>query len=59
MSRRFLLILVSILEPSWASGRALLLISIDGLRPDYVLQADAHNLKIPLLLFRPSAVNSR
>ena len=31
------------------SGRALLLISIDGLRPDYVLEADKHGLKIPNL----------
>lgn len=29
--------------------RALLLISIDGLRPDYVLEADKHGLKIPRL----------
>jgi predicted AlkP superfamily pyrophosphatase or phosphodiesterase len=27
----------------------LILISIDGLKPDYVLEADAHNLKIPNL----------
>ena len=31
------------------SGRALLLISIDGLRPDYVLEADKHGLRIPQL----------
>ena len=31
------------------SGRALLLISIDGMRPDYVLEADKHGLKIPNL----------
>ena len=49
MCRCLLLILLSILAPSWACGRALLLISIDGLRPDYVLQADAHGLKIPHL----------
>jgi predicted AlkP superfamily pyrophosphatase or phosphodiesterase len=29
--------------------RALLLISIDGLRPDYVLEADRHGLKVPNL----------
>ena len=31
------------------TGRALLLISIDGLRPDYVLEADKHGLKVPNL----------
>jgi predicted AlkP superfamily pyrophosphatase or phosphodiesterase len=31
------------------AGRALLLISIDGLRPDYVLEADRHGLRIPNL----------
>jgi predicted AlkP superfamily pyrophosphatase or phosphodiesterase len=41
----------------WCAGRAwaapvrpsVLLISIDGLRPDYVLEADKHGLKIPNL----------
>ncbi|MES2697702.1 MAG: ectonucleotide pyrophosphatase/phosphodiesterase [Verrucomicrobiota bacterium] len=32
-----------------AEPRALLLISIDGLRPDYVLEADKHGLKVPNL----------
>jgi predicted AlkP superfamily pyrophosphatase or phosphodiesterase len=32
-----------------AGQRALLLISIDGMRPDYVTAADAHGLKIPNL----------
>ena len=47
---RFLLILVLVAcLPCFGAGHALLLISIDGLRPDYVLQADAHGLKIPHL----------
>ena len=49
MNRCILFILSLILASSWASGSSLLLISIDGLRPDYVLQADAHGLKIPHL----------
>lgn len=32
-----------------AGPRALLLISIDGLRPDYVLEADKHGMKLPHL----------
>src|SRR5438874_11078534 len=32
-----------------SAERSLLLISIDGLRPDYVLQADQHGLRIPRL----------
>jgi predicted AlkP superfamily pyrophosphatase or phosphodiesterase len=35
--------------PPANAGRALLLLSIDGLRPDYVLEADRHGLKIPNL----------
>jgi len=49
MRRWLFLIVLSILAPSWVCGRALLLISIDGLRPAYVLQADEHGLKIPHL----------
>lgn len=50
--RRYLLhilLLVVTSFPALAAGRPLLLISIDGMRPDYVLQADAHGLKIPHL----------
>jgi predicted AlkP superfamily pyrophosphatase or phosphodiesterase len=51
MHRNFYLLLLLALAPFCAmgAGRALLLISIDGMRPDYVLQADAHGLKIPHL----------
>ena len=35
--------------PGAESGPSLLVISIDGLRPDYVLQADQHGLKVPRL----------
>src|ERR1700722_8889607 len=34
---------------SQATASSLLLISIDGLRPDYVTRADEHGLKIPNL----------
>lgn len=48
--RRCLFFIALSFVASWlASGRALLLISIDGMRPDYVLRADAHGLKIPHL----------
>src|SRR5205807_7599202 len=49
---RFLLRLALLLPLSagtQTTGRALLLISIDGLRPDYVLKAGEHGLKIPRL----------
>ena len=49
MFRRLSLLLVAALAPLWAARHALLLVSIDGMRPDYVLQADAHGLKIPHL----------
>ncbi len=49
MLPRLSLMLAMVSVPLSASGHALLLISIDGLRPDYVLQADAHGLKIPHL----------
>jgi predicted AlkP superfamily pyrophosphatase or phosphodiesterase len=35
--------------PTQAQHQPVLLISLDGLRPDYVTQADAHQLKIPNL----------
>jgi len=50
--RRYLLFILLIAVTSFSAlgaGRALLLISIDGMRPDYLLQADAHDLKIPHL----------
>lgn len=47
---RFALVFVAFLSHSAAqSRRALVVISIDGLRPDYVLKADEYKLKIPHL----------
>ncbi|HEY3837866.1 MAG TPA: ectonucleotide pyrophosphatase/phosphodiesterase [Bryobacteraceae bacterium] len=40
---------VSILAPVMRAQNALLLVSVDGMRPDYVLKADEHGLKIPHL----------
>lgn len=54
MNARFLVLLFLAAAPvvaaqAAAGPRALLLVSIDGLRPDYVLEADRHGLKIPHL----------
>lgn len=38
-----------LISPSGVWARPVLMISIDGLRPDYVTQADRHGLKIPTL----------
>jgi predicted AlkP superfamily pyrophosphatase or phosphodiesterase len=47
---RLALFLVVLLSHSAAQQRrALVVISIDGLRPDYVLKADEYELKIPHL----------
>jgi predicted AlkP superfamily pyrophosphatase or phosphodiesterase len=49
-------LLLSLIAPLWFSLEAqnrpslpVVLISIDGLKPDYVLDADKHGLKIPNL----------
>jgi predicted AlkP superfamily pyrophosphatase or phosphodiesterase len=49
MIRWLFAVLALAVAPLWASGHPVLLVSIDGLRPDYVLAADAHGLKIPHL----------
>ena len=51
MRRSLSFVLLLAMACSWAfgAGHAVLLISIDGLRPDYLLQADSHGLKIPHL----------
>ena len=46
---RFLLPFALALPLAAQSHRAVLLISIDGMRPDYVLKTDEHGLKIPHL----------
>ena len=50
MARNWIVVLVvSVLFPLGAWAGPVLMISIDGLRPDYVTQADQHGLKIPTL----------
>lgn len=43
------LLFVCLLFPGSTLAEPVLMISIDGLRPDYVTQADSHSLKIPML----------
>lgn len=43
----FLLLAIAAANPTLAAS--VLMISVDGLKPEYVLQADAHGLKIPFL----------
>jgi hypothetical protein len=43
------LVLLCACLPASAASRPLLMISIDGLKPEYVTQADAHGLKIATL----------
>lgn len=49
-------LLLTLISPTWSASEAqnravvpVVLISIDGLKPDYVLEADKHGLKIPNL----------
>ncbi|MGB7264302.1 MAG: ectonucleotide pyrophosphatase/phosphodiesterase [Terracidiphilus sp.] len=44
----FILVLVSVLA-TLAHAAPVLMISIDGLKPEYVTQADAHGMKVPYL----------
>ena len=44
-----LLSLAALMFPPFLRAASVLMISIDGMRPDYVTQADAHHLKIPNL----------
>jgi predicted AlkP superfamily pyrophosphatase or phosphodiesterase len=46
---RFALVLACLLAPTGAWAGPVLMISIDGLRPDYVTHADRYGLKIPTL----------
>jgi predicted AlkP superfamily pyrophosphatase or phosphodiesterase len=43
------LLLLGIAAGKRASAASVLMISVDGLKPEYVLDADAHGLKIPFL----------
>jgi predicted AlkP superfamily pyrophosphatase or phosphodiesterase len=50
MSQKWIaVVLACLLFPLGAWAEPVLMISIDGLRPDYVTQADSHGLKIPTL----------
>ncbi|MGA7341461.1 MAG: ectonucleotide pyrophosphatase/phosphodiesterase [Terracidiphilus sp.] len=45
--RQVLLLLAALAAPAYAAP--VLMISIDGLKPEYVTQADAHGMKVPYL----------
>lgn len=47
--RATLLSLVAVAAAHPAAAASVLMISIDGMKPEYVLQADAHGLKVPFL----------
>ena len=49
MIRRLAFLLALAASSGAAASHALLLVSIDGMRPDALLEADAHGLKIPHL----------
>jgi predicted AlkP superfamily pyrophosphatase or phosphodiesterase len=51
MKKKFLCapLLAAIVAITPARGASVLMISVDGMKPEYVLDADAHQLKIPFL----------
>ena len=49
MLRALALLLLAIAGGNPTLAASVLMISVDGLKPEYVLQADAHGLKIPFL----------
>lgn len=49
MKRALALLLLGFFSAGAAAAASLLMISVDGLKPEYVLDADAHGLKIPFL----------
>jgi predicted AlkP superfamily pyrophosphatase or phosphodiesterase len=49
MTRFLAVLLLAVLVAAHSWARSLLVISIDGLRPDYVTHADEHGLKVPNL----------
>ncbi len=42
-------LLLAAAAPPFARATSVLMISVDGMKPEYVLQADAHGLKVPFL----------
>lgn len=52
MISRWAMAAVMLLHAGFGFAAPVLMISVDGLKPEYVLEADAHGLKIPYLLGR-------